>query len=848
MSSQHRKDSQSDEEMVDAPSIATEATPSRGGRGRGRGRGSRSGPASQPSRPVPSTPQPSTPQRPSPAGSQMPATPSARRSIPLGHFPGSNIGRRHPLPTSRPRHPLPTSRPRHPLPTSRPRPPTEPVSLPGASDVASVLSMGLNAPGPLPRPVTTSQPRARPQTPPSGFVLRTITNPIRTAEERRNQTTPQGVDSSENSGHEDSPSPSLRAIQPKKARGGAQMTALASTVTPQGRARTSSASKRGRGSRATARTPAERQNLAPALPNVAAQLQNTIDFQQPAGPGAGPFQNHPAASAAMQYESSLGYAGDFGVEAGPSNVQAPATTSGSGYGAGNDQLALSPAPGSRPSPGFPRNPVSFGLDALHPVSAYIHLYSPNVGGLGQHRHRCAGSTACPYPRAPSIARPVTALPAQRSYSSYNDGFSMTNLAQQPMQQQLGGPSVSSAFTSSAATTQAQVSPPAYNIDTPAIGSASQSGQQHNQQSAAPDDGIPDFGFGSNVPRSTRVSLPNDINAGTRTAGNPFYYESGYAPAFQFPHVPSVGSNQFWYTNPWARPLTWAATDDPNLVLPPDVYHGLDQYMMKNGVLNMNDRMWAMGVQYGIGLGVSAYKESLMDELEIEGRLFGRVLQVDRANDTSLTMCEKIKSEACGYFDLAQAHRAAKKYITSSELLAETIEKKGIEASLPAAGSHVAPPALFPNNSEAQAHASSLNAALASEINRPPPGNLHAQPKPLVGPYAITEHLPEYEGVSARGQAQHGTIAPLIDNAINATRIPQGMPHFAAAAAPVSNEDNDHEMHGAASGAGSNHNQTASGSSEDADEDPEGFFGRYGPKYELAETPEGRAYIRRIQRN
>ncbi|KAI1636793.1 hypothetical protein F4809DRAFT_641204 [Biscogniauxia mediterranea] len=873
MDSQHLRGHQSDEEMVDAPDVVTEATPGQGGRGRGRSRGrgrgrgnprgSGSGPASQPSRRGTITPQ-------RPSSALMPPTPTPRRSIPIGHFPGGNLS-----------HPRPV------------RPPP----------VAPAAPMELDTPGLLPLPLfqRLSQSGARPSTPPSGLVLRTTADRNTTTEGRRTKSTPQGAATSESSGHDDSPSPLQRATQSKQTKAQRTTATTSGRASPAGRARASSAASRGRASQG-AGTPVVYRNLTPALPNITAQRQNSVAPQQPAVSGAGSFGSFYGTNISQQHEfnaeltSNAGFTGNAGSASAYSNNQAPNPAGGNAFGTGNELRSIAPAPSPRArssSNGFPRSPVSFGLDAPNPVSAYIHITSPaartnsqlrpsnNNNHNGQQQPHAGSGT--PYSStAPSdtgfytTAGPATTAAAQAPVisSSYNRGTPAIGQAQQQPSQHQSGQQQSGQYQPSPhQSAQQQLSPRQSGQQQPSPHQSGQSGQSGSNGAAHPQINLNDEVLNFHLVGNSRmVSLPENINNGARTADNPHYYDTGFAPAFQIPPVPPNLDEPFWHTNPFARPGTWSAPRDPNLILPPTIYNALDNHMMSSGVLNEPDRMWIMGVQQGIGLGVLAYKESLMDELEIEGRLYGCAVQPTGGMGNSLAMRNKISTKACEYYDLMQAHKAAGKFIAASELLVQTIVEKGIEAALPPAGSFVATPALFPNNPEAQAHTNSLNAALASEINRPPPADIHAQTKPLVGPHAVADNLSEYEGVSQRGQARHGIIAPIIDNAINATRIPEGMRNFASAPAPdelIFTEADFREMREAAalevaSRTGTNNNNnngSANGSAGDAEAARSGqqnqnlnqdligevssrTMGGYnhGAQPELSETADGHAFI------
>ncbi|KAI1495856.1 hypothetical protein F5X99DRAFT_414706 [Biscogniauxia marginata] len=473
--------------------------------------------------------------------------------------------------------------------------------------------------------------------------------------------------------------------------------------------------------------------LAPGLPTTMAQQPGSIGMQQPATTGTDFSASTSFAGPGQQNDIGMEFSGNVGPSS--NNHQVPTSAGGNAFGVANNLRPLAPAPQPATSTFQPPgNNESFVFGTQNPANFDINMNLPAVGAQAGGAQQPGGNfqphagSAAPYYNVPN---PAGAAAAQ---GSFNNG--------------------------------------------PSAAAPNQFGGSGGASSSANAGNLSFNGFNSdNVPHSTAVSLPNDINAAPRTGNNPYYYSTGFAPAYQIPPVPVNLEGDPFHYNPYARPGTWSAYPDPNQVLPVNVYESLRSHMIAVGVCNNTDQVWIEGVQYGIGLAIEAYKESLLDEIEVEGRVFGRALVHDNQIDSSLTMRNRIADRSTAYYDRVQAAKAASKFVASSNLLAEVIVEKGLNGGLPAQGGFVATEALFPNNPDARAHTNALNAALAAEHNGPPHATVHAEPRPLVGAQTISQRLPEYEGVS-QGAAQNIPLAAMIDNAIDSTKVHENVPNFA----------------------------------------------------------------------
>ncbi|EMR70329.1 hypothetical protein UCREL1_2637 [Eutypa lata UCREL1] len=86
---------------------------------------------------------------------------------------------------------------------------------------------------------------------------------------------------------------------------------------------------------------------------------------------------------------------------------------------------------------------------------------------------------------------------------------------------------------------------------------------------------------------------------------------------------------------------------PHIIIPDNIYKALEHRYSAVPPTDEMDRLYQMGIQYGIGLGIACYKSGLMQELSDNGSLFGRKLVLDRGRTA-----EGVKDliETNDYFD------------------------------------------------------------------------------------------------------------------------------------------------------------------------------------------------------
>ncbi|RYP38582.1 hypothetical protein DL767_002518 [Monosporascus sp. MG133] len=106
---------------------------------------------------------------------------------------------------------------------------------------------------------------------------------------------------------------------------------------------------------------------------------------------------------------------------------------------------------------------------------------------------------------------------------------------------------------------------------------------------------------------------------------------------------------------------------PDVVVPISVFSGLEDYMSKFPVFDEIDKIWQLGIQYGIGLGVNAYKAGLMNELVTRGRLFGRHVLIDGGGDVQRMRASIMRHDL---FDRVTAAEAGRQFVQNSMTMME----------------------------------------------------------------------------------------------------------------------------------------------------------------------------------
>ncbi|RYO88251.1 hypothetical protein DL766_006269 [Monosporascus sp. MC13-8B] len=106
---------------------------------------------------------------------------------------------------------------------------------------------------------------------------------------------------------------------------------------------------------------------------------------------------------------------------------------------------------------------------------------------------------------------------------------------------------------------------------------------------------------------------------------------------------------------------------PDVVVPTSVFTGLEEYMTNFPAFDEIDKIWQLGIQYGIGLGVNAYKAGLMNELVTRGRLFGRHVLIDGGGDVQRMRASIMSRDL---FDRVTAAEAGRQFVQNSITMME----------------------------------------------------------------------------------------------------------------------------------------------------------------------------------
>ncbi|CAJ2510733.1 Uu.00g063580.m01.CDS01 [Anthostomella pinea] len=289
------------------------------------------------------------------------------------------------------------------------------------------------------------------------------------------------------------------------------------------------------------------------------------------------------------------------------------------------------------------------------------------------------------------------------------------------------------------------------------------------------------------------------------------------------------------------PGTWSSTPTLNQVLPENVYSSLDHYMTTHGVLNEGDRMWVMGVQYGIGLGVETLRKSLLDELQTEGKIFGHVVKPEHADENLTAMRQKTEIQCIAQFDLRQAAGAAAQFVANQETLAKMIIQQGLVTALPQNGGFVGTcgaggPLLGP-------HAVNAVSTLDGNMNGPYIGNVDVKKldgvAAMVGNAMLASTIPP--DVPCMSRPQDYLMSPEEMQAMWATQA-----NTPVMPANFNAQDGAYQTNGATGecqGYIANYHNVPN----------VGMWGNYMPasnegQFELAEDDQGRAVITRIPQN
>ncbi|KAH6656816.1 hypothetical protein BKA67DRAFT_170007 [Truncatella angustata] len=126
-----------------------------------------------------------------------------------------------------------------------------------------------------------------------------------------------------------------------------------------------------------------------------------------------------------------------------------------------------------------------------------------------------------------------------------------------------------------------------------------------------------------------------------------------------------------YGNPQPQKLidasgrTFLAPEGVNLSLDPSTWPktpfvALEDYITNHGVSDEMDRLYMMGVQAGIGYGISAYKETLITEFQFTGKLWSQIVSFAEGTQDRNLRAEILRGIEA--FDILSAMHAANRFI------------------------------------------------------------------------------------------------------------------------------------------------------------------------------------------
>ncbi|TGJ81325.1 hypothetical protein E0Z10_g7442 [Xylaria hypoxylon] len=147
-------------------------------------------------------------------------------------------------------------------------------------------------------------------------------------------------------------------------------------------------------------------------------------------------------------------------------------------------------------------------------------------------------------------------------------------------------------------------------------------------------------------------------------------------------------------------------DDENTVLPESPFKSLD-FIIASGNTRADERLWLIGLQLGIGLGIYGAREAVLNEMQNENTVFSRRIQTDPSDPDPYRMRMELGQRCQTGFDLRVANRAANRYIRNCNRIADMVVYNGITTCLPETGNHVMGTSmLFSEEDVARCHANS----------------------------------------------------------------------------------------------------------------------------------------------
>ncbi|KAI0485853.1 hypothetical protein F4859DRAFT_512045 [Xylaria cf. heliscus] len=123
------------------------------------------------------------------------------------------------------------------------------------------------------------------------------------------------------------------------------------------------------------------------------------------------------------------------------------------------------------------------------------------------------------------------------------------------------------------------------------------------------------------------------------------------------------------------------------VLPTSVYQSLDFIVGADHLVHdETERLWLIGVQAGIGLGIAGAREAVLNEMMNENTVFSRPIQSSPSDPSPYDMRMYLGQRCMTGFDLRVAGRISQQFVANSMRLIDIIVENGLTACLPEYGS------------------------------------------------------------------------------------------------------------------------------------------------------------------
>ncbi|KAI0403053.1 hypothetical protein F4802DRAFT_573543 [Xylaria palmicola] len=132
----------------------------------------------------------------------------------------------------------------------------------------------------------------------------------------------------------------------------------------------------------------------------------------------------------------------------------------------------------------------------------------------------------------------------------------------------------------------------------------------------------------------------------------------------------------------------------DIVLPPSAYTSLDCFLASGDIQDEGERLWLIGLQAGIGLGINGVRESVLNQMQYTNSVFGRRLQSDPSDPDPYQMRMEIGKQCQAGFDLNIANRLSRKFMGNCMKIVDVIVENGLTACLPENGNAIPGTSMF----------------------------------------------------------------------------------------------------------------------------------------------------------